>query len=78
MKFNIGDKVRIRKDSGYHNINEQNNPHNDIVGEVNSVKEVEYEGEHNIMVTWPQCDNNLYEEHDLEHAEIVNNPLIFN
>src|SRR6185437_11446658 len=71
--FKIGDKVRIRKDTRYHNY-DSSNPPNSIVGKISTVRTYSNYTPDTIPITvdWPDSyRSNSYNFEDLEYAESV-------
>ena len=62
MKYRIGDKVRIRKDSEYYGEHEYYNPAN-LVGEIIDIR---LKGQYPYKVQWYIYADNNYRESDLE------------
>lgn len=68
MKFEIGQQVRIRKDSIYYTYNNPYNP-KDIEGKI---KDISTSASLNIRVTWNNNKENSYSESDLELVQEAN------
>jgi hypothetical protein len=64
--FNVGDKVRIRKESRYYGQHKINNPA-DTTGTVTVVRPKDYHTHFKYRVTWPNpLFENSYAEDDIE------------